>query len=1673
MEIKKTPIGKYFNKSAINIIKSKFIFFIFSIYEIYEVTICLLIQENSFFYLYHDGTEVNSKLNNILLQISPYLIYCKEKDLNNLKSSYDSNYNLVIVFLILLVIFYIYLFFGTDNPHYEKQELRRITDKIFINFFDFFLFRLAPLYGLDSTFRCIFNITAKNNMTIINIVLQIVLVCFLFFAIFTHIFYFINVCLWHNFFIVNSYIHSYHYDFFFSKKYDIMMFILKVFISLNQSYLDFNKGNYNLIVMFLTFISNAIFYFYVIYLVYLIFFSRESLYIYINFSNRLRIFNILFIFECIVLHIAYHAYEDVIPYLAFLVIFLIFNIYMISSKLDEYLYSTAVESQNYLSVFWFLVSNDINKQDFTIEWIANHKSKCILKSNDCPICSELKQDIDIYSEDYIRELNRENSGELFLNLGKTKKNNEFMKSEKRTMISNMFPPFVFFKALIILIEKNKKSMTKDDLIRYDFLQLTTLFQSDDKLIDFIIYNKIFYCINKHKKNSRVLMTYILVYDLFGMSEKISKQKYEILQKNEELRNSLNKYLKEYEEFILYKEKSPVNYFDISNKYKDFKDLLVTIHAYFKNNIECNYELILMRYIYEILVNAKFSHTQPFDLNTYSEFLEYHFSHSRILLLKYNIEKEVFLIIKGSKEMQKYQGKQFSTIFPRELREEGSLLFKDQLNNLNKNESKTIFEFVVETKIKDTKFIDSFKMNFAIYPTCLINELFLQANYKIGYMNLIIFESYNEEESLYSYSFQLYKFLGINPKDIRLLKSSGISFNFNTLFKKRIIETPENKEEKEKLKQEYIFSYRDYVFIYKKLIYLDIIKESQNYPQMSEKLKQFELQAKEDKEIIFQITKKFECETKLKTYNIYSIKEIKKKRFKKNEGKTGQRQSEYLENDYNDKGGFFEEDSENEEDENNEFNSNMDVFEGKGMTMAGSILSVSKASSIGESLRARGKKDDKMEEKKLKRQQLYKSVYIILGFGIMLIGISVIFLILEDSENAKFKNLINLFYIFHIFKRGIESIPLTILSNYKYSLNGFYSENLFETYSKLLGEKYPTLKEPLLSQILLKDSEFKLTTVIQSFNNYLKELHSIETSLSNQITDLMGRSYKIEVHQDFILLYNLPVSIITVGREYLNALSILLNNNSFLDEYFILLSKGDIIDNNTSVKRSTEGELSMTEKSMILTILIYPFLHNGLIKISNFILDKSHDIVVKITEVYVIFFSILLILHVVLLIIGMAFLFYFIKILKLSIEQGNKVLEDKKFLEFLDKKLTQIKIMKSLYLEDPIKIMDKIESLDEIFKNKNKEDAKDKNNNNNNNLMEMENNKDDKSNDNQKMTLNNSPSLKAMFKDDFKGLGNDNDKKKDLIDKEEFQSLNISNINQKVPNKKLKIKEFYSITMVEFILLYFSFILYFLYSIIMLIIIISGINRLYNLIDYMKYNDLFDAYAYDNIITYFYLLDTNSTSNFYGGLSDPAYIYNSSKDYIEENIELLYNAAKSKDNIEQYKESYFIPFRQLTNFNCSAGIIQDDDMIEAAKFFKIDYDNYFGELCKEFPVASTGVPINIIYEIVYITGKLYRNYEPAPDFEIIYNEHIQDTNLYKLLTLTLVFFRFQRNFFYNEVLMKEVNNIMNYFSNLILLYLVFCIIFESFVFLIFYFGIIREVKKKDKLFNNFIESFKYD
>jgi hypothetical protein len=316
--------------------------------------------------------------------------------------------------------------------------------------------------------------------------------------------------------------------------------------------------------------------------------------------------------------------------------------------------------------------------------------------------------------------------------------------------------------------------------------------------------------------------------------------------------------------------------------------------------------------------------------------------------------------------------------------------------------------------------------------------------------------------------------------------------------------------------------------------------------------------------------------------------------------------------------------------------------------------------------------------------------------------------------------------------------------------------------------------------------------------------------------------------------------------------------------------------------------------------------------------------------------------------------------------------------------------------------------------------------------------------------------------------NENDKNNKETDKEELDSIKIS---QKVTsvNKKLKYNQFYKIITMEFVFLFLSFIVYFIYSIIMLVLVILGINKLYTLIDYVTYNDLIDGYLYDNTNAIIYIIETNATSVYYGNLIDNT----NNKDYIKENIDLLYDAIANSNIIEEFKEKHFVSLNKIINTNCSDEIIADESLSNILAQSNISYNDYFGELCKEFPVASTGTSESLFFEIIYLVGQIYRRYEQSDTFFHIYQNNLLHPNLYRLYTITLTFLRLHRNYFYNNVIMKEVDEIIIYFSNLILIYLVICIIFEVLIFLVLYCGLIRQVKKTDNLFGNFIDSFKYD
>jgi hypothetical protein len=152
MEIKKTFIGKYFKNSVLYLFKSKIVFLIISLFEAYELLLTLINFEECFFYLDKNYFETKTFLKNILLQIAPYPYYDTFLK-NSTGEGFDRNYFAIVIYVVLFILFYLYLFFGTKEEKQPNNSIKIFFHKICINFFDLILFRLTPLYGFDCLTR--------------------------------------------------------------------------------------------------------------------------------------------------------------------------------------------------------------------------------------------------------------------------------------------------------------------------------------------------------------------------------------------------------------------------------------------------------------------------------------------------------------------------------------------------------------------------------------------------------------------------------------------------------------------------------------------------------------------------------------------------------------------------------------------------------------------------------------------------------------------------------------------------------------------------------------------------------------------------------------------------------------------------------------------------------------------------------------------------------------------------------------------------------------------------------------------------------------------------------------------------------------------------------------------------------------------------------------------------------------------------------------------------------------------------------------------------------------------------------------------------------------------------------------------------------------------------------
>lgn len=448
-------------------------------------------------------------------------------------------------------------------------------------------------------------------------------------------------------------------------------------------------------------------------------------------------------------------------------------------------------------------------------------------------------------------------------------------------------------------------------------------------------------------------------------------------------------------------------------------------------------------------------------------------------------------------------------------------------------------------------------------------------------------------------------------------------------------------------------------------------------------------------------------------------------------------------------------------------------------------------------------------------------------------------------------------------------------------------------------------------------------------------------------------------------------------------------------------------------------------------------------------------------------------------------------MKINIFSSNQLFSDKKFLDMQNKRLEQIKIMNNLYSEHPLKIAERIDIIDDLYKRKTRED-----NSSNKNTYKPLNDAygnddrsppDDRSKNSEDISKNSVKSKKKFQSEDLflkksslKGLKSlhslhDNTHKlttkttnTNNIEQLASPSINYDGIVSK--NVKISDRQFKKVINKEIYILCFTFGIYFLFNIIFFIFVFKAKNKMNILIDYCDANNSIDGYLFDNINSILYLYITNSTSTFYSQL-----VYEDNNlDYVQDGIDNLYSIIKRKDLIESDYSNLFPRVGDIINLNCSEYVPSDDYFMATFEELNLNfsYQDYYSALCKIFPVATTGSDTNMFMEILFNCEVMYHRYEPNDSFDDIFKLYIKKNNLFSLYTFVLTLSRIIRTYFNEKIFSNEVKNIFDSFSYIFIIYLVLCVFLEIVIFFILNFGIISDVRRTNKLLLDFMSSLKF-
>ena len=1469
--------------------------------------------------------------------------------------------------------------------------------------------RLIGIYGIHSIISLIISIILQKTYSIIDILLLFLLIILAICDTFGKFTFFTQFSVLLKFKFHESDINKYPFDTFFGEQYDKMFIFIKIFICIINCYYTLNHNKLNDLILFFDFLSLSGIFFLGLYLLYLFFIDKDSL-IYIS-LNDITLYRIIYINQCCISMIFFFIFYNKNSYVLFTCFTIIYFIiqYIISiTNFEKYVTSQAILSRNILGVCWFFQTNNIDQGTFITAWVVNHKVNC--NRENCEICKELnnkdnEENFDgLDNSPVIRNKQIVTKFHTIINQNDDKKN--LIESYNINSIMKAYPPFNFICKLLGIAYKEKHKYGPEDILRLDFIYLTVLFLSDNNQ-QFRFFRKIFLLSKKYKTQERIVSMLKTITELVKNSHKDMIDRYELIKKNEDLKNDMYEYIKNFQNFLHFEIKTPENHLNISHKFDKIKKHK-NIESIIRKNNDYDYKMLQLRFIYETLINNKIKNSNEFDINYYNDFLNFHYIHDRLLYLNFSIERRIFTIINGSRELLKYSGKDFEIIFPNFFKSYGINMCLDKLKNTDITDKKNFIELICKDLSSNEilGYIFPIKIEFSVYPTIKIDELLISMNYRTDYTNILIFRTTNNNsEHLFSLSSKLFNYFGVTPEILLILEKSGFYINYSKLF------TFQNYYDNSNIIL-CSFNQNKYLRYYKKLMKTEGLCECSNYDELKEFHNKF--YNKNNEEIKFQIQKKFICEDSENLYLIYHIKEFKNKKQDEN-------------SDINEKSIISEYNPtvtkmDNFEDENKNNDSQKRTIL-KTLNIGGTLSFFSQASMNSPSINKKnispikGFVINKNEEKKKRYKQIQIFVFSILIYGFFLMILTLIFLIIVLHENHIFKNLFQLFQSFTIFQNSIESIPLMILSNFCYHKKNNECINYYKYYSNYMQNIHISLKNvTLINEVIQIDLPGRFEIAMNSFVEFIDKLFQIKTKEISQISKFTINKFKLLIYNNNIFLERTNIIFMDLVREFNNWLSLSIYNNDYLNETFALLNFWKNDKDYLLITSDNNTDITQIRKNMYLILLNLPLIHNGMETSCN-IIQEGFQNSLKLLKTYLLgFFLGLTFLHFLLLFICHFLLIFFLQMLKVLIQPMNHELSNLDYYKFIENRFSRLKELCLLYQNNPNNLINNI-----ILNERNyKKEIRKRN-----------------------QVLKSSKESEEKDTNSIKYKNNEN-------------SLNFPDLQNSHFMKLISKQRVYIILL---------FIIYSIYSVIFFILTDEGKTRLSYLVEYSKINQKLDSYTYDNFNTLIYIMLTNSTKYSLG----ERILRKTNFDYLYDGFDNLHDIIRKKETIEVVHKKSFPPINTIIDLNCANGKIPNLIFANALKEKGKDFDSFIKNLCKSFPITTIGDDTMLIKNILYLLNQIYNKYFPG-SFEEIHNQ-INNTYLFDQFTIVLVVNRLIRYYFNDNLFRKEIDNEFTYFYNLIIPYLILNMVIEIAIFWILNIFVISKIKLKHKRIIEFITSLR--